>query len=120
MFRNNTTSLSHTMVVEESADLEDCLEMTIDFNWLFQQEGVKDRDLKGLIEFLADYSCENTLSTVVWESLVEVKSALEGDIDHVNEMRLHRKERWNDIYRQQRKEGRYSQWEGRIEDTELT
>ena len=112
MFMNNTTSLSHTMVEEEH--WEDCLEMTIDFNWLFQQEGVKKRHLDCLLEEIADACCESELATVIWESLVEVKSACEGDIDHVNEMRLHRKERWNDIYRQQRKEGLYSQWEGRI------
>ena len=100
---NETTSLS-TEMIESEEDCSDLLKMTIDFNWLFQQEGVKDRHLKGLIEYLADYSCNDTLSTVVWEALTEVQAALsakKSDVAFINEMRVVRKERWENINEQQ-------------------
>ena len=78
-------------------DLSDLMVMKIDFNALFQREDVKDRHLKGLIEYLADYSCNDTLSTVVWEALTDVQAALKGDIQWINDERQHRAERVENI-----------------------
>ena len=64
----------------------------IDFEELFQREDVKPRHLDDLIDFLADYSCENKLAQTVWEALVEVRLASKGDVDQINLNRSERSE----------------------------
>ena len=78
-------------------DLSDLMVMKIDFNELFQREDVKDRHLAEIIDATADLCAETALGTAIWEALVEVQAALDGNIQWINDERQHRAERVENI-----------------------
>ena len=78
-------------------DLSDLMVMKIDFNELFQREDVKGRHLEEIIDATADLCAETALGTAIWEALVEVQSALDGNIQWINDERQHRAERVENI-----------------------